>query len=191
MKRITLLAALLVAAITTAQTTFPLDWMLGASNLDLTIEQGDTVEWTWQDGVSHTVTNKPESQENFDSGTLTGVGETFSFTFTEVGTNDYECQIHPGSMNGTITVETALGVDEKFAKNLQLFPNPAENDIKVFSLFKLATYRMYDFAGRKVRSEQGTGNFTSIDISNLNAGVYFIALTSEEGVQATKKILKK
>jgi len=191
MKKITLLAALLVATIITAQTTHPLDWMLNSPDLDLTIEQGDTVEWTWQDGATHTVTNKPGSQEDFDSGTLTGVGMTFSYTFTEVGTNDYECQIHPGSMNGTIIVEAALGVDEKFIKNLQLFPNPTDNELTVFSLFKLESYIIYDFAGRKVLVGQAEGNFTGLNLASLHSGVYFVTVTSEEGLQTTKKVVKK
>ncbi len=192
MKKITLVIALLVTTITMAQTTFPLDWMLNSPNLDLTIQQGDTVEWTWQDGITHTVTSiDGNSQEDFDSGELTGIGMTFSFTFTEVGTNDYQCDIHPGSMNGTITVEMSLGVDEKFIKNLQLFPNPTENELTVFSLFKLESYIIYDFAGRKVLSGQGEGNFTSFDTSSLGAGVYFVTVTSIDGLQATKKIAKK
>ena len=116
---------------------------------------------------------------------------TFSYTFTEVGTNDYECQIHPGSMNGTITVEAALGVDEKFIKNLQLFPNPTDNELTVFSLFKLESYIIYDFAGRKVLSGQAEGNFTSLNLASLNSGVYFVTVTSEDGLQATKKVVKK
>lgn len=189
-KKITLLVALLVTTITVAQTTFPLDWMLNSPDLDLTIEQGDTVEWTWQDGVAHTVTNISGSQEDFDSGILTGIGETFSYTFLDVGANPYQCDIHPGSMNGTITVEMSLGIDEKFIKNLQLFPNPTENELTMFSLFKLETYAIYDFSGRKILSGQGAGNFTSVDTSSLNSGVYFVSVTSVDGLQATKKIIK-
>jgi Secretion system C-terminal sorting domain/Copper binding proteins, plastocyanin/azurin family len=191
MKKITLLVALLVASITQAQTTFPLDWELGATGLDLTIQQGDTVEWTWRDGLTHTVTNITGSQEDFDSGTITGEGMTFSFTFAEIGTNPYECQIHPGSMNGTITVEESLGVDEVFLKNLQLFPNPVDTELTLFSIFKLESYIIYDFAGRKVISGRGEGNFTSINMNAFQAGVYFVAVTSEDGLQATKKIVKK
>lgn len=191
MKKITLLVTLLIATISTGQTTFPLDWMLNQTDLDLTIAQGDTVEWTWQDGITHTVSSLAGSQEDFDSGEITGIGQTFSVTFTEVGTNDYQCNIHPGSMNGTIFVEASLGIDQKFIKNLQVFPNPTENELKVFSLFKIESYTIYDFAGRKIISGNGGGNFTILDTSVLNSGVYFVSLTSEEGLQATKKIVKK
>ncbi len=191
MKNTTLLVALLVATMTTAQTTFPLDWMLNQENLDITVQQGDTVEWTWQDTVTHTVTSMAGSQEDFDSGQIQGMGQTFSYTFTEVGTNDYQCNNHPGSMNGTVTVEMSLGIDEKFVRNLQVFPNPTENELKVFSLFKLQSYTMYDFAGRKVLSGNAEGTFTNINISRLNTGVYFVSLTSVEGLQTTKKIIKK
>lgn len=66
---------------------------------ELEIKVGTTVTWTNQDGASHTV-----SADNgvFDSGSLSH-NETFSYTFSEVGTFTYHCGIHP-SMTATVTV---------------------------------------------------------------------------------------
>jgi len=58
---------------------------------------GGTVTWTNDDGVTHTVTG-----DGFDSGNL-APGDTFSQTFDEAGTYEYECTIHAG-MRGTVTV---------------------------------------------------------------------------------------
>ena len=71
---------------------------------DLTVQVGDTVVWTQQDGVSHTTTSgTPGSSDGvWDSGTLRQ-GESFSVTFTEAGTFAYFCSIHP-SMTATVTV---------------------------------------------------------------------------------------
>ena len=85
-------------------TVWDLDWRIGiGTNLDLTITVGDTVRWTWTDGDVHSVfsTSGPSS---IDSGFLVGAGTTFEFTFTEPGVWSYLCQVHPGSMRGTITV---------------------------------------------------------------------------------------
>jgi len=66
----------------------------------LRISIGTKVTWTNNDSVNHTVT----SQDNlFNSGTIAR-SATFSFTFTQSGTFDYHCQIHP-SMTGKIIVE--------------------------------------------------------------------------------------
>ncbi|HLF54587.1 MAG TPA: cupredoxin family copper-binding protein [Candidatus Nanoarchaeia archaeon] len=66
------------------------------------IKVGDTVVWTQQDSVQHTVTivSGPES---FDSGLLSQ-GQTFRYTFTKPGTYSYKCTPHPG-MTGRIFVE--------------------------------------------------------------------------------------
>lgn len=89
-----------------AQQTHNLDWYMGISSTDasLTIEEGDTVIWTFTDAVPHSVTNDPGSTETFDSGIQTG--GTYTYTFTQVGVNPYHCAVHP-AMVGTITVVAA------------------------------------------------------------------------------------
>lgn len=65
----------------------------------LTVPVGTTVVWTNEDSMDHTVT---ASDNSFDSGTF-GQGDTFSFTFTEAGSFDYICALHP-NMKGNVTV---------------------------------------------------------------------------------------
>ncbi|AGB48787.1 plastocyanin [Methanomethylovorans hollandica DSM 15978] len=62
------------------------------------ISVGDTVKWTNLDSVSHTI-----KSTDFTSEVLKN-GGSFSHTFTQVGTYDYECSIHP-SMKGVVIVE--------------------------------------------------------------------------------------
>ena len=68
---------------------------------DLTINVGDTVTWTNNDGIGHTATSTDEpayfDSENIDT------GATWSFTFTEAGTYNYKCDYH-SSMTASITV---------------------------------------------------------------------------------------
>jgi plastocyanin len=66
----------------------------------ITIPKGTTVIWTQNDSVPHTVTTSVG--KGFDSGTL-NPGDTFSWTFNDVGTFSYGCSIHPNMM-GTIIV---------------------------------------------------------------------------------------
>ncbi len=72
---------------------------------NLTVTVGTTVTWTNQDGASHTTTSGQNGQfdsVSWDSSTLPR-GQSFSYTFDQVGTFAYTCKIHP-SMNGTMTV---------------------------------------------------------------------------------------
>jgi plastocyanin len=66
----------------------------------LTISSGTTVTWTNKESVTHTVTS---NNGIFESGDMSK-NETFSYTFSTVGTFPYHCRHHSG-MNGTIIVE--------------------------------------------------------------------------------------
>jgi plastocyanin len=63
----------------------------------ITINRGDTVTWTHPGPVSHTV-----KFANSESPVLKN-GASYSKTFYQPGTYNYECGIHP-SMRGTVIV---------------------------------------------------------------------------------------
>src|SRR5437764_10615532 len=92
--------ALLPAAPATAATTDAKISNFRFSPDPLTIPVGTTVQWTNDDGVTHTVT---AGDGSFDSG---GVSPhtTFTHTFNQAGTIAYHCAIHT-SMQGTIKVK--------------------------------------------------------------------------------------
>jgi plastocyanin len=70
----------------------------------INIAVGTTVTWIYNGGLPHTVTADGGS---FNSGTM-GEGDTFTFTFEEVGTFPYFCRFHgaPGGtgMSGIVNV---------------------------------------------------------------------------------------
>jgi plastocyanin len=66
----------------------------------LKVHVGDTVTFTNDGGIDHTVTATSGAQ--FDSGSL-APGATFKFTAEKAGTVSYVCTFHPG-MQGTIEV---------------------------------------------------------------------------------------
>jgi len=67
----------------------------------ITINVGDTVRWTNNEGsaIFHTST---ADNGTWDSKVLAN-GQSFSFTFTVAGTFAYHCAVHP-SMRGSVTV---------------------------------------------------------------------------------------
>ena len=67
----------------------------------LNIKAGDTVVWTNEDSVAHTVTS--DSGSELDSQYLSR-GQSYSHTFSAAGTFAYHCTPHPG-MKGTIVVQ--------------------------------------------------------------------------------------
>ena len=72
----------------------------------INISTGTTVEWVNEDAAMHTATSgSPTSgaDEGFDSEIL-NIGDTYQFTFADVGNYDYYCILHPW-MIGTVNVE--------------------------------------------------------------------------------------
>jgi plastocyanin len=68
----------------------------------LRVKVGSTIKWTNFDSVAHNVTSERGPQK-FASKTF-GEGKTFELKVTKPGVINYECTIHPASMNGTIEV---------------------------------------------------------------------------------------
>ena len=177
-----------------AQTTHNLEWYMGiGSNVNLTIDQGDTVIWTWGDSAPHTVENKEGgSVEIFNSGILTGMGKKFSYTFTVVGKNKYFCGVHGNSMSGTITVREVLGVEENSLNSISIYPNPASSTINLVLPKNMETGQItvFDILGKQVHSQEfESNNNISINIMNLISGSYFLKVVSGENSQ-TKRLIK-
>jgi copper-containing nitrite reductase len=70
------------------------------STITVVIGVNNTVVWTNDDSIPHTVT---ASNKLFDSGNM-NQGDTFSFTFTSPGVYTYGCSYHPW-MKGTVIVK--------------------------------------------------------------------------------------
>ena len=66
-----------------------------------TVQVGTTVIATNNDPFTHTWSSVDDL---WDSGNL-GDGDSFAFTFEDVGTYSFICRIHPGEMGGSIVVE--------------------------------------------------------------------------------------
>ncbi len=65
----------------------------------VTIHKGDSVTWTNDDSMSHTVTGDTSGPAS----SAISSGSAYSYTFTKTGTFPYHCSIHP-SMKATIVV---------------------------------------------------------------------------------------
>jgi amicyanin len=67
----------------------------------LTVPVGTTVTWINRDDIPHTVLSV--DKKTIVSPAL-DTDETFSYTFTATGTNDYYCSVHP-HMKGRVIVQ--------------------------------------------------------------------------------------
>ncbi|WGF92432.1 T9SS type A sorting domain-containing protein [Aequorivita marisscotiae] len=181
-----LLLALIGVFSVNAQNTYNLDWVMGiGSSVDLTIDQGDTVIWTWGDNAPHTVENEVgNSVETFNSGVISGMGETYAYTFTEVGDNRYFCGIHgANNMSGTITVREVLGVEDNNLSSISIYPNPSSSviNLEIPHNIQSGQITVYDVLGKQIYSDEFISNpRISINIANWSQGNYFLKVVSGE-----------
>jgi hypothetical protein len=84
-----------------------------------------------------------------------------------------------------------LGVNDSNLDLVSLYPNPTQNIVTIVSPKAIVTSAaIYDIRGRKV-SEVDFRNQTNykIDLSDLEAAVYFINIATENGT-VTKRVIK-
>lgn len=74
------------------------------------------------------------------------------------------------------------------ANLLTIYPNPANNIVHISASQVIDTVTLYSVLGQKVLSNQGIGNTMELDISNLQAGSYFVQLQSQGNVETMKLI---
>ncbi|SDR71048.1 Por secretion system C-terminal sorting domain-containing protein [Formosa sp. Hel1_31_208] len=88
-----------------------------------------------------------------------------------------------------------LSVDDNFlAENISIYPNPAKNNLNILSgaAIQLDQATIYDVRGRLVLRQDlsNSGSLNQINISQLNTGVYFIKLDTDNASTSKKFIVE-
>ena len=189
MKTKLLLGLLLASTGLTAQTTHHIDWFMGvtSASASITIEQGDTVEWEWTDNLPHTVTSNAGGAETFNSGNITGNGQTFSHTFANAGTTSYKCNVH-AMMQGTITADAVAGVRDNSKIRFDAFPNPVVDIFTITSDNVIDRIEMYDANGRQIMNSKSGNQTSKIYMSGYAAGTYFVKVIAGNSSKAVTVI---
>ena len=85
----------------------------------------------------------------------------------------------------SVTVNVTLSVNENNEVVFMMYPNPAENNITIESV-KDAEVKIYSVNGQMLSQRNISEGVNTIDISNLNAGMYFVSVNG-----TMVKIVKK
>ena len=191
--KLKLLFFILLTNYAISQTTHELNWGMSSTNQQITIDVGDSVTWTWGNGTHNL--RSTGGVENFDSGYFTGPGAQFTYTFTMPGITTYICDPHPNSMYGAVTVLGTASTNEINNFEFEIYPNPVidivnltfENNFE--NMFKV---EIYDTLGRLsfTQNKFSTGNKLSINISELERGIYILKLYNNNKI-SVKRIIKK
>lgn len=95
--------------------------------------------------------------------------------------------------NFSVTVieseNTSLSVDNYLLDNIQLYPNPASNEILIKSNLSIKIISFYDVSGKKIAEFQNPKD-SKLNIENLNSGLYFIKIDTGKN-SVFRKLIKK
>ena len=91
----------------------------------------------------------------------------------------------------TITISNqsvGVGINELAFEALNIYPNPTNNIVNLEVSEKLRSIKLFDLAGKVVKTFKPEN--TQLDVSNLNAGIYFLEIANAEK-KAMLKLIKK
>jgi hypothetical protein len=91
-----------------------------------------------------------------------------------------------------VTKNIEVGIkDFKDSEDIVLYPNPTGGEFKIQnSNFKIQDVEVFDIYGRNVLPHTAYHtSHTVINISHLHAGIYFVKITTEQGV-VMRKVVK-
>ncbi|MDD5695461.1 MAG: T9SS type A sorting domain-containing protein, partial [Bacteroidales bacterium] len=108
----------------------------------------------------------------------------FGFTSTRGGTYD----IYAQNMNddGTLGVKP-IGITETDAPHFTFYPNPVSDRLTIQTTHA-DRVQISDMTGKTVLEQPVNDRETILDVSFLDAGIYFVKVTGEQGVEVKKVV---
>ena len=147
--------------------------------------RGNIVEFIFQNimldsGGHGNILLKIRSQPNLVQGDLVAKKANIYFDYNfPIQTNNAETVFQ--SLNNPIFEQD---------NTIKIFPNPTNSFVNISGNFNIKTTELFDTQGRLLQTNIINENTTTLNISAKSNGVYFIKVTSEEGIKV-EKIIKQ
>lgn len=90
----------------------------------------------------------------------------------------------------SIIENSTASVDDLKKFNFSAYPNPASNNLTISASKNIENVEIFNLIGQKVMSLSPNTNTKSVDVSNLNTGVYILKATIE-GIKGSYKFVKQ
>ncbi len=191
------------------------------SNLTIRItldQYGSETSWTLDNSAGETVASSPAYDDSAASGeypqsdinidvpndcyTFTildsygdGIDGSFGIGSYSILSNDVVISGVEGGEFGSsdvrsFSVANPLNTSEFSRNSISIFPNPS-NGIVTINTENILNITISDITGKVVFSKNNVTNNETINLSNLQTGVYLAKMVTETGVEETKKIILK
>jgi hypothetical protein len=89
-----------------------------------------------------------------------------------------------------VLITSVTGINDIEMGNINIYPNPATNLVNIDSDHPINTIQIISYTGQMVYNQQVSGNNVQINTSDFSVGVYFINVTTSEGVTTQKLLIK-
>lgn len=166
------------------------------NNLDLKVIKDGTIYYPWKlDPLNPTVAATNNSDNNADN------TEKIEIFNAEPGTYiiqvNHKGSLQSGSQEYTLIASSESGLllnSEDFVadNNFFVYPSPSDNEISFSNPnnYNVSSISIKDITGKQIMSFSNNSVPQTINISNLQSGVYFITFTSENH-STIKKFIRK
>ncbi len=189
------------ASATNVRVTDVLDSMIDAESLrmisashDYFLERiGNQLTWQFDDIMLAAAMQNPEGAKGyvhfkvklnpgFEEGDIVPNTAAIFFDF------------NPPIITNTFNTEFVdmLGADENHASEFTVYPNPASNMLNVITngADAIKSIRLIDITGKSILSQTVSSSQTSIDVSDISTGMYFLQVESTSGKSIRKIIIE-
>jgi hypothetical protein len=124
---------------------------------------------------------------------------TMSVSVSPIVTSTYTVNVSNGTAciaTSTImvTVNACTGINEVYANSISVYPNPTSGMVNVIltsELLKNSTLEVYDALGKLVVKQVLINELNTINISNLNNGIYTFKVLNNSNIVKIGKIVKQ
>ena len=136
---------------------------------------GDDVELTWQAPLA-----EPTKYNIYRNDALVGNTAQVSYIDEDLESGTYNYAVSAVYEDGesekaTATVNLTVSISENNEIAFMMYPNPAENYVTIESA-KAADVKIYSISGQMLSQQNISEGTSIIDLSDLNAGIYFVSV---------------
>ena len=169
---------------------------LAASNIT---SEGATITWNANPNVSSW--NIQYGPQNGQLTSATAATNSYAITGLTPGTT-YNVQVqavcdgnNTSDWSAVYSFTTTTGIESWLEGYVTLFPNPANDVVNVqctmYNVQMSADLHVFDVYGKLVQTVPMTGETTSVNVSGLADGMYFVRVTTEAGMVTKPFVVKR
>ncbi|MBX3241131.1 MAG: T9SS type A sorting domain-containing protein [Chitinophagaceae bacterium] len=185
------------AVILTKMSILPLTWgsfTLGESNGSIVLNWSTVQE----SNTSHFVIEQSPDGKNYEPvRTLAAGGNTsgvtnYSFSYSPaVGQTSFFFRIKQLDLDGKSSYSPTRSIKLTSSRVIQVYPNPSYGILNFNVPENNSKIVLYDMTGRSVKTAIFGRGVQQLDISNLPAGVYQVAVINSDQLLFTRRIIKQ